>query len=116
MGSARKGCREKNTIVAKAAPNSRYINRRGRVQTASRPLYIGELEGGVVRMSYDEDIENNSESTKSRAVSGNSEWSWDGVGEILMTTVVKQITSNISRYTIKKLRVTTERTKSIFGW
>lgn len=42
MGSASEGCRENNTIVAKAAANSRKINRRGRERTAtSRPSYIG---------------------------------------------------------------------------
>jgi hypothetical protein len=54
MGSASEGCRENNTIMAKAAANSRNINRRGRERTPSRPSYIG-----IDWTSYDEDIKNN---------------------------------------------------------
>jgi len=56
MGSESKGCCENKMIVAKAAANSRNINRRGRVRTASRPSYIG-----VAWRPHDEDIENKSE-------------------------------------------------------
>ena len=59
MGSASKGFRENNMMVAKAAANSRNINRRGRERTASRPSYIG-----IAWTLCDEDIENKSESTQ----------------------------------------------------
>ena len=51
MGSVRKECLENNTNVAKAAANSRNINRRGRVRTANRPSYTGiawtSYNGGI---------------------------------------------------------------------
>jgi hypothetical protein len=76
MGSASKGCRENNTIMAKAAANSRYINRRGRVRTASRPSYIG-----IDWTPYDEGIENKSESTRSGAKPKGGERVGGGAGE-----------------------------------
>lgn len=78
MGSAR--CRENNMIVARTAANSRNINRRGRERTAtSRPSYIG-----LAWTSYDENIENKSESTQGQGPTKpkGSEWEWEFGGEV----------------------------------
>ena len=61
MGSSNEEYRDNNMIMKKAAPNSRNMNWRGRLRTASRASCIG-----AAWTSHDEDIENKSGGKKVR--------------------------------------------------
>ena len=92
MGSEKKGCRENNMTVAKAAAKSRNINRRGLVRTASRPSYIC-----VAWTSHDEeDIGNERREhkgqrpTRNLVVSGNG-GRWSSGRKMGVTTGISRL-------------------------